>query len=64
MAAAPQSLYIAAPWPSGDGIGTQKDVAKYIVQGRAAYDSCVANLDALKSMREPQNNKAGFFDWF
>lgn len=45
-----ESLYMAAPWPSAEHIRTQKDVAKYIVRARSAYDSCTVNLDALKSM--------------
>lgn len=49
-AARPDTLYTAAPWPAGDAIRTQKDVARYVVRGKAAYDSCTVNLDALKSM--------------
>lgn len=49
-AARSASLYTATPWPSGESIRTQKDVAKYIVRAKAAYDSCTVNLDALKSI--------------
>lgn len=49
-AARSESLYTAQPWPAPGNIRTQKDVAKYIVRGKAAYDSCTVNLDALKSM--------------
>lgn len=45
-----ETLYTAQPWPSADSIRTQKDVAKYIVRGKSAYDSCVVNLEALKSI--------------
>lgn len=45
-----ESLYTAAPWPGPQSIKTQKDVARYIVRGKSAYDSCTVNLDALKSM--------------
>jgi len=49
-AARSESLYLAQPWPGADSIRTQKDVAKYIVRGKAAYDACVVNLEALKSI--------------
>jgi len=44
------SLYTAKPWPTGNNIQTQKDVSKYIVRGKTAYDSCTVNLNALKSI--------------
>lgn len=49
-AAISESLYTAQPWPAPENIRTQKDVAKYIVRGKSAYDSCVVNLEALKSI--------------
>lgn len=53
----PTALYTAKPWPSGKRLAenpkaTQKDVAKYIVRGKNAYDSCTVNLDALKTLEQ------------
>ena len=49
-AARSETLYTAKPWPTATNIRTQKDVARYAVRGKAAYDSCVVNLEALKSI--------------
>lgn len=52
---APESLFKAREWPDGTALAqnpkaTQKDVAKYIVRGKAAYNSCIINLDALDKL--------------
>lgn len=49
-----EALYTAKPWPAGSTIHTQRDVAKYIVRGKTAYDSAVANLEALKKIDNPE----------
>ena len=46
----PDALYIIREWPSAQGMKTQKDVAKYIVRAKSSYDSCVLNIEALKSL--------------
>lgn len=50
---APASAFTADPWPSSAKITTQKDVAKYIVRGKSAYDSCTVNLDTLHTIYTP-----------
>jgi len=60
-AAAPDSLYTAKPYPNTRAIAqnpnsTQKDVAKVLVRSKTAYDSCVVNLEALKTLANNKGN--------
>jgi len=46
-------LYTPEPWPSKPHGTYQSDAAKLLVKGKAAYDSCNANLEDLKTMSRP-----------
>ncbi len=49
-AAVSESLYNSPAWPKSNGVKTQKDVAKYLVKGKAAFDTCTGNLQSLKQI--------------
>lgn len=44
------SLFVVQEWPQATNVQTQSGVAKYITRGKAAYDSCKVNVDALRRM--------------
>lgn len=55
-AARSEALYTASPWPSSQAItadpnATQQDVARYLTRAKSAYDTCVANNQALQTTR-------------
>ena len=50
-----KSLYKSMPWPEKPAtLSKQSQVAKYIVRGKSAYDSCDGNLKALGDLERPE----------
>ena len=52
-----EALYQVAAWPKPVNIQKQSGVAKYITRGKAAYDSCVVNVEEVRKMTHPDVNK-------
>lgn len=52
-----EALYQVHAWPNPVNIEQQSGVAKYITRGKAAYDSCVVNVEELRNMTHPDHEK-------
>ena len=52
-----QALFTVQPWPQPVNIQKQSGVAKYITRGKAAYDSCTVNVEELRKIMHPDNDK-------
>jgi hypothetical protein len=48
-----KQLYKPMPWPEPVGIEKQSGVAKYIVRGKSAYDSCTVRLAEIQKGTQP-----------
>lgn len=48
-----ETLFTVQSWPEPVNIEKQSGVAKYVTKGKAAYDSCTANVDALRKITYP-----------
>lgn len=52
-----EALFQVKEWPSPVNIQKQSGVAKYVTHGKFAYDSCRVNVEELRKMMYPGNEK-------